>query len=125
MVDGEIPEVVDGVIQSLDAAQRVSPRVYVARELAHVPNDRAPGIDSFRRELERAVHGFPMRSMEYRSLSLLLEDSSKKFSVLVLKTRTALPYASVFIELDSAYWDVESEREMRERMEEANRVERG
>lgn len=125
VVDGEIPEVVDGVMQSLDAAQRVSPRVYVARELAHVPNDRAPGVDSYRKDLEKALHGFPMRSMDYRSLSLLLEDSSKKFSVLVLKTRTALPYSSVFIELDSAYWDVESEREMREKMEEASRVEHG
>ena len=124
MMDGEIPEVVDGVMQSLDAAQRVSPRVYVARELAHVPNDRAPGIDAYRKDLEKAVHGFPMRSMEYRSLSLLLEDSSKKFSVLVLKTRTALPYSSVFIELDSAYWDGESESEMRKKMREKERKER-
>ena len=125
VMDGEIPEVLDGVLQSLDAAQRVSPRIYVARELAHVPNDRAPGIDLYRKEIEKAMHGFPARQMEYRSLSLLLEDSGKTFSVLVLKTRTALPYSSVFIELDSAYWDVESEREMRQAMDEANRQEPG
>ena len=32
---------------------------------------------------------------------------------------------SVFIELDSAYWDVDSEREMRKKMEEADRSEAG
>ena len=125
VMDGEISEVLDGVLQSLDAAQRVTPRIYVARELAHVPNDRAPGIDFYRKELERAMHGYPARQMEYRSLSLLLEDSSKTFSVLVLKTKTALPYSSVFIELDSAYWDVDSEREMRKKLEESNRSEAG
>lgn len=125
VMDGEIPEVVDGVLQSLDGAQRVAPRIFLARELRHIPNDRAPGIDAYRKELEKALHGYPPREMEYRSLSLMLEDSNKTFSILVLKTKTALPYASVFIELDNAYWDVESEREMRRKMEEEKRLGRG
>lgn len=118
VMDGEIPEVLDGVLQSLDRAQKVIPRIYVSRELEHVPNDLAPGIDVYRKEVEKALHGYPARRMEYRSLSLLLEDSNKTFSVLVLKTKTALPYSSVFIELDSAYWDGDSEREIRKNMEE-------
>ena len=53
------------------------------------------------------------------------ECPDKTFTILVLKTRTALPYSSVFIELDSAYWDVDSERELRRNMEAADRAEAG
>ena len=118
VVDGEIPELVDGVVQSVESVQNVTPRVYVAREMRHVPNDRAPGIDEHRKQLDKALHGHPMREMDYRSLSLMLEESTKTFSVLVLKTRTALPYTSVFIEMDTAYWDGESERDLQERLRE-------
>lgn len=117
IVDEEIPAVLDEVLQSLDRVQNVTPRIYLARELGHVPNDRAPGVTQYRETLDEALRGFPAREMEYRSLSLLLEDSANKFVVLVFKTRSALPYSSVFIELDSAFWDGESERELRQRME--------
>lgn len=117
IVDDEIPAVLDEVLQSLDRVQNVTPRIYLARELGHVPNDRAPGVNHYRETLDQALRGFPTREMEYRWLSLMLEDNSNKFVVLVLKTKTALPYSSVFIELDSAYWDGESERDLRERME--------
>jgi D-ribose pyranose/furanose isomerase RbsD len=117
VVDGEIPEVLHGVVESIESVQNVSPRIYLSRELRHVKNERAPGIDEFKVQLEEALHGYPVREMDYRSLSLMLEDSTSKFSVLVLKTRTALPYSAVFIEMDSAYWDMDSERELRQRME--------
>jgi hypothetical protein len=103
--------------------QNVTPRIYLARELAEVPNDRAPGIEEYRRILDKALRGFPTREMDFRSLSLLLEDSANKFTVLVFKTTTALPYSAVFIELDSGYWDQESERDLRDRLDKKRRVE--
>ena len=54
--------------------------------------------------------------MEHRSLSLLAHSDSAKYAVLVLKTKSALPYSSVFIELDSGYWDRDSEDKMRREM---------
>ncbi len=124
VIDGEIPEVLEGVLQSLENAQKVAPRIYTARELRHVPNDKAPGIEAHRKQLEKALHGHPVREMDYRALSMILEDSSKSFAILVLKTKTSLPYSSVFIELDSAYWDGESESELRKKMLEKERKER-
>ncbi len=123
VIDDEIPEVLAEVLDELERVQNVSPRIYLTRELGEIPNDRAPGIERHRRILERALRGYPAREMEFRSLSLLLEDSANKFTVLVFKTSTALPYAGVFIELDSAYWDNESERELRERLEKKRRLE--
>jgi len=37
--------------------------------------------------------------------------------VLVIKTRTAMPYSTVFVELGSGYWDAESEAALRTNME--------
>ena len=122
-IDDKIPEVLQEVLDELERVQNVTPRINLARELAEIPNDRAPGIGSYRRKIESALRGYPAREMEFRSLSLLLEDSANKFTVLVFKTSTALPYSGVFIELDSGYWDPESERDMRERLEKKLRIE--
>ncbi|HJM63803.1 MAG: hypothetical protein CMN05_04530 [Roseibacillus sp.] len=122
-IDDEIPVVLQEVLDELERVQNVSPRIYLARELAEIPNDRAPGIEQYRRKIEGALRGYPAREMEFRSLSLLLEDSANKFTVLVFKTSTALPYSGIFIELDSGYWDPESERNMRERLEKKLRIE--
>ena len=117
VVDDEIPNVLHGVLDSLEGLQNVTPRIHMAREHRHVPNDLAPGMDQYRKQLEDALHGHPVREMQHRSLSFMLEDSSRSFVVLVLKTRTALPYSSVFIELDSGYWDAEAEKEVRRSVE--------
>lgn len=123
MINDEIPAVLDEVLTVLEEAQNVTPRVYVSRELTEIPNDRAPGIDEYRRILTRSLRGYPTREMEFGSLSLLLEDSANKFTVLVFKTSTALPYSGVFIELDSGYWDQESERDLRDRLDKKRRLE--
>ncbi len=122
-IEDEIPEVLQEVLDELERVQNVTPRIYLPRELAEIPNDRAPGIGRYRRTIEATLRGYPAREMEFRSLSLLLEDSANKFTVLVFKTSTALPYSGIFIELDSGYWDPESEREMRERLEKKLRIE--
>ena len=123
VIDDEIPEVLAEVLEELERVQNVSPRIYLTRELGEIPNDRAPGIERHRQILERALRGYPAREMEFRSLSLLLEDNANKFTVVVFKTSTALPYAGIFIELDSGYWDPESESEMRDRIEKKLRIE--
>ena len=54
--------------------------------------------------------------MDNRSLTLLAHSDASKYAVLVLKSKTALPYSSVFIELDSGYWDRDSEDRLRQEM---------
>jgi len=41
--------------------------------------------------------------------------------VLVLKTRMAIPYTSVFLQLDCQYWSADSEARLREAMKAAER----
>jgi len=116
VVDAEIPELVDFVVNELERSENVTPSFNTARELPYVENDRAPGIDQFRKELKTALHGHPVRQLDHRSLSLLAYSESSKFAVLVLKSKTALPYSNVFIELDSGYWDRDSEDQLRDQI---------
>ena len=114
VVDAEIPELLDFVVNDLERSENVTPSFNLARELPFVSNDRAPGIDQFRKELKTSLHGHEVREMDYRSLSLLAHSDASKFAVLVLKSKTALPYSGVFIELDSGYWDRDLEDELRD-----------
>jgi len=51
------------------------------------------------------------------ALLTLMQDAGRDFQVLVIRTPTALPYSSVFMELQPGYWDAESESRLRERIE--------
>ena len=113
VVDAEIPELVDYIVNDLEKSAHVIPRFNTARELPFVENDNAPGIDEFRRLLKEALHGNQVREMDHRSLTLLAHSDVAKYAVLVLKTRSALPYSNVFIELDSGFWDRDSEDKLR------------
>lgn len=113
----DIPEALDYVLKTLEQKENVRPRVYVPRELRSVENDFAPGIDELRRHLQTSLHGHEFTELEQQSLLTLVEDVNRSFDILVIRTTTALPYTSVFIELQPGYWDAESESRLRERME--------
>lgn len=113
----EIPETLDFVLTTLEQTENVRPRVYVTRELRAVENDFAPGIDDMRKRLQTAFHGHETTELDQQSLLTLLEDANRSFDVLVIRTHTALPYSSVFLELQPGYWDVDSETRLRERIE--------
>ncbi len=112
-----IPVVLDEVLRTLERTEHVRPRIYLPRELPAVENDFAPGIDEYRRELETALHGYEATQLDQDSLLTLMNDAQKSFDVLVLRTSTALPYSSVFLELQPGYWDGESEQRLRERLQ--------
>ena len=115
-VDADIPEVLDGVETIIEETHHVKPRLFISAEFANVPYDYAPGIDAHKKELNKALHGRKMIRLDNEMLMRLLSDTSKIYRVLVLKTRTAIPYSSLFIELGSGYWDAESESVLRARM---------
>lgn len=111
-----VPDVLDVVLSSLERTEHVRPRIYVPSEVYMVENDFAPGIRQFRSQLKAALHGHEPIEMEQDSIVTLMHDAKKSFEVLVLRTDTALPYSSVFLELQPGYWDGESEARLRERM---------
>lgn len=113
----EIPVVVDEVLRTLEQTEHVTPRIYLAREMRVVENDYAPGIDEFRKQLQGSMHAHETTELEQQSLMTLMEDTTKSFEVLVIRTTTALPYTSVFMELQPGYWNADSESRLREQLE--------
>jgi D-ribose pyranose/furanose isomerase RbsD len=115
--DEEIPAVVDAVLRELEQTEHVTPRIYLTREMRSVENDYAPGIEEFRKQLRGSLHGHESMELEQQSLYTMVEDVTKSYEVLVIRTPTALPYTSVFLELQPGYWSGESESHLREKME--------
>jgi hypothetical protein len=119
----DIPEAVDFVLNALESTEHVRPTIYLTRELRSVENDFAPGIDEFRGRIRGSLHGHEPTELDQQALLVLLEDANRNFNVLVVRTPTALPYSSVFLELQPGYWDAESESRLRARIA-AERLER-
>ena len=114
--DAEVPEVVDYVLNALERTQNVRPNVYLTREMRAVENDFAPGIDQMRQRIAESLHGHEATELDQQSLITLLDSANQSYDVLVIRTPTALPYTSVFLELQPGYWDAESEDRLRERI---------
>lgn len=112
-----IPVVLDEVLRVLERTEHVRPRIYTPRELRAVENDFAPGVDEYRTVLDGALHGHEVTELDQDSLLTLVQDAQKSFDVLVIRTTTALPYSSVFLELQPGYWDGESEQRLRADMQ--------
>ena len=112
-----VPEVTDYVLQALERTENLRPQVYVTREMRSVENDFAPGMDDFRDRIKNSLHGHETTELEQQSLITLMEDANRSFEVLVIRTQTALPYSSVFMELQPGYWDADSETRLRDRIQ--------
>lgn len=113
----EIPVAVDYVLKALEQTENVRPQVYLTRELRSVENDFAPGIEEIRERIKNSLHGHEPTELDQQSLLTLIEDANRSFDVLVIRTQSAMPYSSVFLELQPGYWDAESETRLRERIE--------
>jgi D-ribose pyranose/furanose isomerase RbsD len=113
----EVPEAVDYVLQVLERTENVRPQIYLTRELRSVENDFAPGIDELREKLQASLHGHEATELDQQSLLTLIEDATRSFDVLVIRTQSAMPYSSVFLELRPGYWDADSEQRLRDRIE--------
>jgi hypothetical protein len=55
--------------------------------------------------------------MPHEEIISRLDEDSRMFNVLLLKTNLTIPYTSVFIQLDCGYWDAEKEKRLRDSFE--------
>jgi 3'-phosphoadenosine 5'-phosphosulfate sulfotransferase (PAPS reductase)/FAD synthetase len=106
--------VVDHVLDALKNSKHVRPLIHTDKELEFVPEKDAPGVTRYREELKARFSGLPADAVPHQALINQLSETGKSFHVLVLKTRMAIPYTSVFLQLDCLYWSAESEARLRE-----------
>lgn len=117
-------EVLLDVLDMLEKEAHVVPRIMVSAELRNVTEDYAPGIRRYRHNIDKMLPGRQHFELMSRTINSLIEDAAKQFNVLVIKTKTSLPYSNIYIELDSGYWNSESETFLRNKMEAQDAVNR-
>ncbi len=109
-------EVLAFVRDALAKSNHVRPTVYLDRELDFVPEAAAPGITSHRSALQGLLAASEPRRLDHEKIIAKLDEAGNTFRVLLLKTNLTLPYTSVFLQLDCAYWDATREKALREAM---------
>ena len=109
-------DVLKQVLSALAVSRHVRPIVYTDRELNFVPEQDAPGIGSYRQQLNAMLKGKSVQSLPHEEIISKLDQAGQTFRVLIIKTNLTIPYTSVFLQLDCAYWSVAAESKMRAAM---------
>ncbi|MFC4995362.1 hypothetical protein [Rubritalea tangerina] len=109
-----VPATLNHVLQSIESQGHVAPRIYLPKEAFLVQESQAPGMNAYRNALKKSLDDRPSQMLTSRMLESLMKGSTSGNRVLIIKTQTALPYTSVYIELESGYWDGESESALRQ-----------
>jgi len=108
--------VLNFVLAELGRAKHVYPLVRLDKELHYVTEKDAPGITSYRNYLERTLKGKTVTTELHENIIKDLDEAGKTFRVLLLKSDFTIPYTSVFLQLDCAYWGPEKEAKLRAAM---------
>ena len=109
-------EVLQEVMAALGASKHVRPIVYTDRELAFVPEKDAPGISAYRQQLAAMLKNQTPNQLPHEEIIAKLDQAGQTFRVLIVKSNMTIPYTSVFLQLDCAYWGADAERRLREAM---------
>lgn len=109
-------DVVQEVMNQLSEQKHVRPNIMTDTELAYVDERDASGISAYRTRLAKMLDGKAVKSVPHADLIDQLDKSGKMFKVIVIKTKMTLPYTSVFLQLDCAYWNADAEARLRAAM---------
>lgn len=111
-------DVLQHVMTGIKATQHLRPVIHIDTELKYMDKCGCAEVEEFRSSL------YDLLSTSQRTEYMLhdeiikrINEVSKSFAVLILKTDTTIPYTSVFIELDCGYWDARQEKSLRTQME--------
>lgn len=116
VVDAPLLPVLETVLQKLHSARHVTPIVWRDLELASVPESDAPGVTLFRQKLDQMLGQRASHAVPHEQIIGNLDQAGKLYRVLIIKTTETIPYTSVFLQLDCAYWGPAAEQRLRQAM---------
>jgi hypothetical protein len=113
--DGDYLSVLRFVYGEIGMAAHVKATVYQDSELVCLDEKDAAGIDVLREQMN-ALFGDCRTFVPHEELIERLDEASRMFNVVILKSNLTVPYTSTFFELDCNYWDSDREQSLRERL---------
>ncbi len=114
-------EVAGSVLAKIEQASHVKAIVYTDNELNYLDDELVPQIDTFRNQLYQVLGKYNVQTLNHEEIFKKLDEASKLFQVVVLKTEQIIPYSSIFIELDCGYWSPEKEGKLRNLISETSK----
>lgn len=110
----EFSTVLRTVMSELAASPHVFPHVYRDSEQLRLDENLCQGITVYRAEVDAALGaGADMKEVDHEKLILRLDEVSRLYRVVIIKSGLTIPYTSLFFELDCRYWDAAREAEIR------------
>jgi hypothetical protein len=103
-------------LNAVHSLKHVRANLFLDSELRFVAEQDAPGIMSYRQKLGRLLARQEAHTLPHEQIISKLDASGNLFRVLILKSTLAIPYTSVFLELDCGYWSREAEERLRHSM---------
>lgn len=111
--EGLLP-VLKQVLAQINLSNHVKPIIYQDKELGFITENQARGVKQFVQESKTIFGNQTVQTMLHDSVFRKLDTESKLFKVLVIKTNETIPYTSVFLQLDCAYWNGDKEKQLRD-----------
>ncbi len=109
-------EVAQTVLRAIEAAKHVRANIYLDQELQFVAEDDAPGVTRYRTQLAKMLRQAETITLPHDKIIARLDQTAQVFRVLIIKTSLAIPYTSIFFELDCGYWGSKAEQRLRRAM---------
>ncbi len=109
-------DVLKTVLADVNASVHVRPIVYMDSELKYVDESDAPGVSAYRDEVAKVLGNQAVNTLPHEQIISKLDDAGKTFNILIIKTNMAIPYTSVFLQLNCKYWSDDAETRLRAKM---------
>jgi D-ribose pyranose/furanose isomerase RbsD len=116
LADADQLNVIRKVLAAIAASSHVKAKILTDRELNFVSEQDAPGVGEYRAHLADLAQWSDVQTTPHEEIIERLDRAAAKFEVLVIKTGLTIPYTSVFLELDCAYWNESAEARLRATM---------
>ena len=110
-------EVLKKVLVAIDDAPHVFAAVMVDKELDYITEEDAPGITEYRDQLGTLLKGKHKEVKLHEEIISQLDQGSKLFNVLLLKSNMTIPYTTIFLRLECGYWDEVKEKKLRQSLQ--------
>jgi hypothetical protein len=111
-----LQDVLRFTLQKIDRSLHVKPIIYTDQELGFITPALVPLINDYKKDLQKTLNGFEPLTLLHDSVFVKIDQASRLFKVIILKTEETIPYSSVFIQLDCKYWSAENEKALRDLM---------
>lgn len=109
-------DVVAAVLDGISSCRHIRASAFLDRELEYVSERDAPGVSEIRRQLHAALDGSAGEILPHDEIIAKLDGAGRMFRILLMKTKLAIPYTSVFLSLECGYWSEEAEARLRAAM---------